>query len=106
MLSARTPQQGVWFQVTWPSPYRTFSPSRSWLALLAFFRTERGEVGVAERTSLYGGLAPGLRSAATAKSAASRPVHLYPAAAAAGLGYMFAKLYPRLLRKSVKLARD
>src|SRR5215212_7692280 len=46
MLSRFTPTQGLDSQATWPSPYRMFWPSLSWLLELACFMSLAEESGL------------------------------------------------------------
>src|SRR5580692_5078565 len=71
ILSRWLPQNGLFWNSTCPSPYRTFWPSSPWLALLPNLITLAGELvltslAVHGLPVMVGTLVPGLMSEATA----------------------------------------
>src|SRR5688572_22218862 len=97
MLSLRAPTNGCWAQSTCPSAYRTFCPALEWFGLFASCICLLLAVSPAGAVTLYPDELPGFQSAARAKSADLFSFQLNPALTAVVLGYMFAKLYDRLV---------
>src|SRR5436309_3485176 len=94
MLSRFTPENGFDSHATWPSPYRMFWPSLSWLLLLAWRMSLADEVACGAAT-LSPPANPGLMSAATAYSAPMLLFSLKPEPMATVPGYGSSKLYDR-----------